>query len=64
LDGVVVSLAPGVTVDGRFSVEGQTIDNGAQYDPEFLKQYEQQGKSLSIAEGSSNNVDVKLIPAR
>jgi hypothetical protein len=42
----------------------EAIDNGAQYDPEFLKQYEQQGKSLSIAEGSSNNVDVKLIPAR
>jgi hypothetical protein len=44
-----------------FSWEG--IDNGAFYNPDVLKQYEQQGKTVRVSEGSSLNVDVKLIPA-
>jgi hypothetical protein len=61
--------------NGRFSLTRLTpgeyklfsweaIDSGAPYDPEFLKQYEPQGRSIMIADGSNNNVDVKLIPAR
>jgi hypothetical protein len=46
-----------------FSWEG--IDSNSFYDPEVLKQYEQQGKSVVITEGSTSpNVEVKLIPAQ
>jgi hypothetical protein len=66
---------PGLTdQNGRFSLANvppgeykvfswEAIDNGAQFDPDFLKQYEQQGKAVQVTEGSSPNVDVKVIPA-
>ena len=41
----------------------ESLDALAQFDPDFLKQYEQQGKAVHVAEASSQNVDVKLIPA-
>ena len=53
-------LTPGVYQ--LFSWE--SLDAGAQYDPDFLKQYEQQGKLVHVAESSSQDVDVRLIPAQ
>lgn len=61
--------------NGRFSITRLTpgeyklfsweaIDSGAHYDPEYLKQYEQQGRAIIIADGSNNHVDVRLIPER
>jgi hypothetical protein len=41
----------------------EAIDNAAYFDPEVLKQYDQQGKALQVTEGSNPNVEVKLIPA-
>jgi len=40
----------------------ESIDNGAYFDPDFLKRYEQQGKTIHVGESSNQNVDVKLIP--
>jgi hypothetical protein len=52
------SLAPG---DYRlFSWE--SIESFAHYDPDFVQQYEQQGKIVHVPESSSQNVDVRLIP--
>ncbi len=59
--------------NGHFSLTGiapgdyklfswESIDNGAQFDPDFLSQYEQQGKTVRVAESSPQNVEVKLIP--
>jgi hypothetical protein len=42
----------------------ETADMGAQYDPDFLKQYEDQGQSVRIVESSNQNIDVKLIPGQ
>jgi hypothetical protein len=33
------------------------------FDPDVLEKYEPQGKSIRVAEASSQNVDVRLIPA-
>jgi hypothetical protein len=33
-------------------------------EPDFLKQYEQLGKVISVTESSNVSVDVKLIPAQ
>jgi 5-hydroxyisourate hydrolase-like protein (transthyretin family) len=41
----------------------EAIDNAAYFDPEVLKQYDQQGKAIQVTESSNPNVDVKLIPA-
>jgi protocatechuate 3,4-dioxygenase beta subunit len=41
----------------------EAIDNQSFYDPEVLKQYEQQGKAIQVTENSALNVEVKLIPA-
>jgi protocatechuate 3,4-dioxygenase beta subunit len=60
--------------NGRYSLTGVTpgdyqvfswesIENQAHYDPDFLKQYEQQGKIVHVAESSSQNVDLRMIPA-
>jgi hypothetical protein len=60
--------------NGHYSMTGMTpgdyqlfswesIDSGANYDPDFLKAYEQQGKTVHVAESSSQNVDLRLIPA-
>jgi hypothetical protein len=38
------------------------IENGAHYDPDFLKQYEQQAKVVVVRESSNQNVDLRLIP--
>ena len=40
----------------------ESIESGAYYDPEFMKQYEQQGKIIHVGESSSQNVDVRAIP--
>jgi len=40
----------------------ETIDNGAQYDPDFLRRYEQQARKVHVAESSNQTVDVRLIP--
>ncbi len=42
----------------------EAIDNGTYFDPDVLKQYEQQGKAVQVTENSNPNVDVKLIPAQ
>jgi hypothetical protein len=41
----------------------ESIENLAHYDPDFVKQYEQQGKIVHVAESSSQNVDVRMISA-
>ena len=59
--------------NGRYSMPGlrpgdyelfswETIDNGAQYDPDFLRRYEQQARKVHVAESSNQTVDVRLIP--
>jgi hypothetical protein len=55
----ITGLAPGAYT--IFSWEG--LDNGAQFDPDFLKQHETQGKGIQVIEGTAANVDVTLIPA-
>jgi hypothetical protein len=42
----------------------ESVDNGAYYDPEFLKRYETKGKLVHVGESSNQSVDVKLIPAQ
>jgi hypothetical protein len=59
---------------GRFSITGlapgaytifswEALDNGAQFDPDFLKQHETQGKGIQVIQGTAVNVDVSLIAA-
>jgi hypothetical protein len=59
---------------GRFSITGlapgaytifswEALDNGAQFDPDFLKQHETQAKGIQVIEGTAANVDVSLIAA-
>jgi hypothetical protein len=40
------------------------VGTAAYYDPDFLKEYESQGRVVRVAEASSQTVDVRLIPAR
>jgi len=66
---------PGTTdQNGRFSLPNvppgsykvfswEAVDTSLIYDPEFLKQYEQQGKTVLVTESSNQNVEVKMIPA-
>jgi hypothetical protein len=60
--------------NGRYSMTGvipgdyqmfswEAIDSGAHYDPDFLKQYEAQGRTVHLAESSIQNVDVTVISA-
>jgi hypothetical protein len=69
-------LRPAVLTDqsGRFTMSNvppgeyklfswEAIDNQGVFDPDVLKQYEQQGKAIQVTENSNPNVDVKLIPA-
>jgi Carboxypeptidase regulatory-like domain len=59
---------------GRFTLRGlppgnytlfawESVDGEAYYNPEFLRSYEGQGKTLSVAEGERKNVQLKAIPA-
>ena len=60
--------------EGRFTFRGVTpgdyrlfawedIEPFSYFDPAVLSEYEQQGKLVHVAEGSSQTVEVKLIPA-
>jgi Carboxypeptidase regulatory-like domain len=60
--------------EGRFTLRGVTpgdyrvfawedIEPFSYFDPGVLRQYEQQGKLVHVGEGSSQTVEVKLIPA-
>jgi 5-hydroxyisourate hydrolase-like protein (transthyretin family) len=60
--------------NGRFTVANvppgeyklfswEALDANTYFDPEVLKQFEQQGKSIQVTESSNQSVDVKLIPA-
>jgi hypothetical protein len=40
----------------------EAFEQGMQFDPDLLKKYEQQGKLVQVAEASSQNLDVKIIP--
>jgi len=44
-----------------FAWEG--LETNAFFDPEVMRQYEQQGKTVKIAEGAKITAEVKLIPA-
>lgn len=59
---------------GRFNLRGlppgdytlfawESVDGEAYYNPEFLKNYEGQGKALHVSEGDRVNVALKAIPA-
>jgi hypothetical protein len=59
---------------GRFTLRGlppgdytlfawESIDGEAYYNPEFLKNFEGQGKALHVAEGDHASVQLKVIPA-
>jgi protocatechuate 3,4-dioxygenase beta subunit len=61
--------------DGRFTLRGiapgsyklfawELIETNAYYDPEILRQYEQQGKVVRITEGSKIKTEVQLIPLK
>jgi protocatechuate 3,4-dioxygenase beta subunit len=58
---------------GRFQLENivpgdyklfawQGVERGAYMDPEFLQQFEDEGKSVSVKEGASLNVQLDVIP--
>jgi hypothetical protein len=64
----------GLNASGHFTIAGiapgdyklfawQEVESDAYQDPEFLKPYEVQGQSLTIREGSRENMQLKLIPA-
>jgi 5-hydroxyisourate hydrolase-like protein (transthyretin family) len=42
----------------------EAADNNTYFDPNFLEQYEQLGKTISVTGTSNSSVDVKLIPAQ
>jgi hypothetical protein len=42
----------------------EAIDNASYFDPDVLKQHEQQGKAIRVTENSPLDVEVKLIPAQ
>jgi hypothetical protein len=59
---------------GRFTLRGlppgaytlfawESVDGEAYYNPEFLKSYEGQGRTLSVSEGERKSVQLKAIPA-
>jgi hypothetical protein len=59
---------------GRFTLRGlppgnytlfawESVDGEAYYSPDFLKSYEGQGKTLSVAEGERKSVQLRAIPA-
>ena len=65
-----------VTTDqnGHFTIKGippgvykvfawEELDQFAYYDPEILRRYELQGKSVTVSESSKSTVHVKVIPA-
>ncbi len=65
-----------VTTDqyGRFQIRGirperyklyawEQVDFGSFEDPEFMKKFEDQGKSVRVSEGAQQKVDLKLIEA-
>jgi hypothetical protein len=41
----------------------ESVDGDAYYNPEFLKNYEGQGKALSLTEGERKSLQIKAIPA-
>jgi 5-hydroxyisourate hydrolase-like protein (transthyretin family) len=60
--------------NGRFLLRGvapgeyklfawEDLEPGAQQDPDFLKPHEDKGKSVTVREGTAENVALKLIPA-
>jgi hypothetical protein len=53
------SLAPG---DYKIFV-WETMEESASFNPEFVRQYEQLGKRINIAESSNVTVDVRSIPS-
>lgn len=42
----------------------EAVDDNAFRDPEFLKPYEQFGKTITVSESSNSTVEVKLIPTQ
>ena len=42
-----------------YSFDG--IEQGAQFDPDFMQRYEQQGQSVVLAESSTSDINVRLI---
>ncbi len=58
---------------GRFTLRGlppgdytvfawESVDGEAYYNPEFLKNYDGQGKALRVSEGDRTNLQLKTIP--
>jgi hypothetical protein len=50
---------------GEYKVFGwEILESGAPYDPDFLKQYETQGKAVTVTDASTPMLDVRMIPAQ
>jgi hypothetical protein len=61
--------------NGRFTLRGvspgnykifawEGLESNAYFDPEVLRQYEQQGKAVRVGEGEKITAEVKMIPAK
>jgi Carboxypeptidase regulatory-like domain len=53
----------GIAPGGYKVFSWEAIEPNAWYDRELLSQYEQQGRTLRIQEGSKETIDLKVIPA-
>jgi len=60
---------------GKFTMRGiapgaykifawETLEPNAYFDPQILRQYEEQGKAVRVAEGGKITAEVKMIPAK
>jgi len=61
--------------NGKFTIRGvppgnyklfawDGLESNAFFDPEVMRQYEQQGKAVRVAEGAKQTADVKVIPVK
>ena len=60
---------------GRFHVEGiapgdykafawESVESGAWQDPEFIRQYEDRGKTLRVTESGQTTIELRILPAQ
>jgi hypothetical protein len=42
----------------------EALEANAHFDPQILREYEEQGKAIRVAEGGKITADVRMIPTR